>query len=259
MVDTTTLKLTSWPQAEKIDPNGSLRKVSPDGRKVALIERDNLSIYATDGSVILKNALRYTTVGCNEGGCWTPPITIWTADSQALRVLVWNETQSDQEETFTTWEVPTDGTPARHFGQFKGRQYFTLLSPNAQYIAYLHPEEPTSIHYDLHLANFDGTQDVVYTKDDLIRLLNWSLDSIHLIYAKNGLEQPWVGSLCDPAKPLLDPADTPASHITWLDATRFLYIQSPADDPGPLRIGEINGPTLHIGPENGEIRAYEIK
>ncbi len=259
MVDTDTLQLTAWPQAQKIDPYAPIRLISPDGNKVALVDRHNLSLFNADGSVIRKEALRYTATACGEGPCWTPPVAAWTADLQALRVLVWNETQYGQEETFTAWQVPADGSPARQVAVFKGMQYSTYLSPNSQYIAYLHRVQPTSNEHELHLAYFDGSRDVIYARGYLLQISGWSPDSIHFVYDRFGVYQPWLGSVCGAAQPLLDPAHTPASNINWVDAARFVYTQSPPGGPGPLRMGQINGPSLRISPNDGKILYYEIK
>ena len=180
-------------------------------------------------------------------------------DSQALRVLVWNETQYGQEETFTAWQVPADGSPARQVAVFKGMQYSTYLSPNSQYIAYLHRVQPTSNEHELHLAYFDGSRDVIYARGYLLQISGWSPDSIHFVYDRFGVYQPWLGSVCGAAQPLLDPAHTPASNINWVDAGRFVYTQSPPGGPGPLRMGQINGPSLLISPNDGKILHYEIK
>ncbi|HET7090535.1 MAG TPA: hypothetical protein VFL17_18010, partial [Anaerolineae bacterium] len=57
----------------------------------------------------------------------------------------------------------------------------------------------------------------------------------------------------------LDSADTPATQIQWVDATRFLYVKGPLDPSAgqrELRLGQLGGPSILIGPFGGETAQY---
>jgi hypothetical protein len=258
MVDTSTGKLSAWPKAEKIDPYGPHRLVSPDGQKVAIVGRESLSLIHADGSTIRKGALTYPASNCVEGPCWLAPTAVWTADSQILRVLVWEANAFGEQERFSAWEVPAHGKPARKIATFDGMQYYIYLSPNQQYIAYLNRTTPTSNHWELHLASFDGSRDILFTGGYALIPQGWAPDSMYFVYTQSSVQQSWLAPVCGPAQPLLDPADGPAFDITWLDANRFLYVQNRMGEPGPLRLGQIGGPALQIGPANGHTLLYEV-
>lgn len=259
VVDTSTQNLSAWSQAEKIDPFAPHRLISPDGSKIAIIDRESISLVYANGSSIREDAVTYPASPCGESPCWLAPRALWTDDSSTLRVAVWEANEFGEQERFSTWEIPADGRPARKIATFNGMPYSIYLSPNQKYIAYLNRATPTSNQLELHLAFFDGSRDLLFVVGYLLQAQGWAPDSLQFVYTQSSEQQPWLAMVCGPAQHLVDSTDGPSSNITWLDENRFLYIQSPMGESGPLRIGQVGGPSQYIGPTDGHTLFYEVR
>lgn len=259
IIDADTLALEKWANPEPIDPYAALRIASPDGKIVALVDRASISLLNADGSILHSDVLTYTMNSCGEGPCWGAPSAFWTSDSRFLRVLVWDE----DPERFSAWEIPADGSPAQKLHTFSGMSYNTFIAPNQDDIAYLRRVRPMSNDHELHLAKFDGIQDVVYTAGNLLYFWGWAPDSFHFVFGQFNLNRPYLGSLCGGAVPLVAPNETPASQITWVDASRFLFVSGGEGQPHELRLGQVGGASILIGPFTGnpvyDTAYYEIK
>jgi hypothetical protein len=95
----------------------------------------------------------------------------------------------------------------------------------------------------------------VYAAQTGLNFLLWHPDSYHFVYEQFGIGRPYLGSVCGGATALLETADTPATRIVWVDGTRFLFVKGSLDPfagPRELRLGQIGGPSIPIGPFNGE-------
>ena len=133
------------------------------------------------------------------------------------------------------------------------------MRPNQAYhLVYLKPLRPRTSNLELHLATFDGSKDIVYLAQYGLSFHDWHPDSYHFVYYQNGIFRPYLGSVCGSSVPLLGPADTPAPQIEWVDAARFLFIREldPYRHQRELRLGQIGGPSILIGPFNGETQRY---
>jgi hypothetical protein len=257
VIDLDTLALKKWENPQAIDPYGPKKIPSPDGQKIVVVDRTSISLTNAGGAIIRKDALTYPQQLCPEGPCWSSPIIAWTPDSGSLRVLVWEE--ESFSEPFSLWQIPVDGSPAQKLATFPGMLYSASFSPNLKYLAYLHHVKPMSNEYELHLAMSDGSRDILYASGYDLEILGWAPDSVHFLYSQLGVQHPFLGSVCDGARPLLDPPGTPAADITWVDGTHFLYAEGWAGQPRQLRMGELDGPSLLVGPFNGEGAYYEVK
>jgi Tol biopolymer transport system component len=261
VVDVDSLVLEKQANPEWVDLYGPKEIASPDGKIIASVDQTAISLLHADGSVIQSDVLTYTWNTCGEGPCWGAPAVIWTPDSRFLRTLVWNGDPFG--DSFSTWEIPADGSPAQLLHTFSGMSYYSFISPNQEDIAYLRRARPESNDYELHLAKFDGSQDVIYTTGYYLNFQGWSPDSFHFVYGQTNLGFPFLGSLCGGAVPLVAPNETPASQITWVDASRFLFVSGGEGQPRELRLGQVGGASILIGPYNGDpyydTAYYEIK
>lgn len=257
VVDLDTLALKKWENPQVIDPYGPKKIPSPDGQKIAVVDRASISLVNAGGAIIRKDALTYPQNPCPEGPCWSSPTVAWAQDSLSLRVLVWEDDIFG--EPFSLWQIPADGSPTQKLATFSGMPYLASLSSNLKYLAYLHRLQPMSNEYELHLAMSDGSKDILYTTGTLLLIEGWAPDAIHFVYGQFNAHHPFLGSVCGGARPLLDPPGTPAEDIAWVDGTHFLYAEGWAGQPRQLRLGQLGGPSLLIGPFNGEGAYYEVK
>jgi hypothetical protein len=254
IVNTDTLALERWEHPEAIDPYGPKERRSPDGKVIALVDRGSISLENADGSVIRKDVLTYPFNSNGEGPGWGAPQVVWSPDSQFLHVAVWEE--DTFLDGFSTWQIPADGSPAKKLHTFDGLEYFSSISPNQEYIAYLHRPNPMANENELHLARFDGSADVIYATGYQLYFEGWSPDSYHFVYDLFATNQPILGSLCGKPVSLVESSDTPATQITWVDATHFLFVEG---REGQLKLGQVGEKSLQIGPFVGENAYYEIR
>jgi hypothetical protein len=257
IVNADNLELKKWVNPDFTHPDGPKEISSPDGKVIALVDMESISLLNSDGSIIRKDALIYPANRNSEGPGWGPPQLVWTPDSRALNVVVWDEDVFDG--AFSTWEIPADGSPARKLHTFLGMEYFSSISPNQEYIAYLRRERPMSNENELHLAKFDGSEDVIYAKGYQLELLAWVPDSYHFAYDLFATNQPLFGSLCGNPVALVDKSETPATQITWVDDIHFLFISGQEGQPRELRLGQVSGESLLINPFNGEGAYFQVR
>jgi hypothetical protein len=121
-------------------------------------------------------------------------------------------------------------------------------------VAYKKPSRPLGKDVELHLATLDGSKDVVYAAHYGTEFLHWHPDAYHFVYAQWNIFRMFLGSVCGGAVSLPDP-DTPVTQIEWVDANRFLFVKGPLDatvGPRELRLGRLGGPSVLIGPYNGD-------
>ena len=257
IVNADTLELERWDHPKAIDPYGPRQIPSPDGKIVALIDRESISLVNADGSAIREDALTYQAMNNGEGPGWGAPLVVWSPDSQTLKATVWEEDAF--LESFTTWQIPANGSPAEKLHTFSGMEYFSSISPNQQYIAYLHRPNPMANDNELHLAKFDGSVDVIYATGYQLYFQGWTPDNFHFVYDLFATHQPELGSLCGDPVALVDKSETPATQINWVDTTHFLFVIGQDGQPKELRLGQVGGESLLIGPFNGENAYYQIR
>jgi hypothetical protein len=260
-VDADTLALEKWTNPETADLSDGNKIASPDGKLIAILDTTSISLLNADGSLIRSDALTYPAFQCySDGPCAVLPEAFWTPDSRFLRVLVWDV--DALTDNFSTWELPADGSPAQQLHAFDGIYNTIYISPDQENLAYLRRAQPMSNNLEIHLAKFDGSRDVIYT-GDLLYFQGWSPDSYHFVLGLADLSQPFLGSLCGGAVPLVDASETPATRITWVDANRFLFVSGEEGQPRQLRLGQVGGASILIGPFNGDpdydTTYYEIK
>lgn len=258
IVNTDTMELKKWDHPIAIDPYGPRKIVSPDGKVIALVDMASISLLNADGSIIRKDALTYTDNRASEGPSWSAPEVVWSPDSHSLKVLVW-EGDPWIIERFSTWEIPIDGSPSRKLHTFTGIEYYSSISPNQEYIAYVRRVQAMSNNTELHLAKFDGSDEVIYTRGYGLYFPGWAPDSYHFTYDPSDAGQPLLGRVCGAPAALVDTSATPAKWITWVDATHFLFVKGQEGQPRQLQLGQVGGDSLLIGPFNEDSAYYQVK
>jgi hypothetical protein len=257
MVNADSLALERWDHPEAINPYGPIEIPSPDGKLIALVDMESISLLNGDGKIIQKNAFTYPGYRYLEGPGWGAPEVVWSPDSQSLKVVVWDEDFFDA--AFSSWEVPADGGPAKKLHTFDGLEYFASISPNQEYIAYLHRVQPMSNDNELHLVRFDGSDDIIYAEGYQLEFLAWAPDSFHFAYDLFSTHQPLLGSLCDVPVGLVNTSETPATQITWVDGDRYLFVSGQDSQMRELRLGQVGGESEPIGSLNGDGAYYQVR
>lgn len=238
---------------------GELGLLSPDGKLVALVGNTSLSLMEVESGNVRENIFSYPYVPNPEGGGLAGPVLQWAHDSQSLLAITYNpEALFEGEQLFHTWRVPVDGTPAEQLARFEGSPFQIHISPDQQYFNYTSAEMPNSNNRQLHLAKFDGSRDVVYAEGYLNYFWTWAPDSDHFVYGASTTKKAVYGSLCSGDQPLLQQEFLPVEQVRWVDNTHFLFVYAPHEDwIKELRLGEVGGSSMRIGPFNGYYALYE--
>lgn len=257
-VDVNTGELAAWtPPPESVNVGES--KLSPNGEQMAIITDSTISLRNADGTNLRENIFAFETSPVHEGGGTIYPRIEWAKDSQSLLAITFKGDIYSDETTSTTWRIPLDGSPAQELHTFPAPHYWMFLSSNQKHLVYQKRVQPRTNTYELHLAFFDGSQDVMYATQSLLEFLHWHPNSYHFVYHQWNIFRPFLGSVCGDPLPLLNPSDTPATQIQWIDASRFLYVKGPLDPmkgTRELRLGQLSGPSILIGEFRGETAYY---
>ncbi len=256
VVDADNLVMTRWEHPVAIDHYGPREIPSPDSRRIAVVDRESIGLRNADGSVIRENAITYPANNNAEGPGWGAPQVVWAPDSQSVRAVVWVE---NDLTSFSSWVIPVDGNPAIKLHTFSGMEYFSSISPNQEYIAYLRRPRQNTNFNEMHLAKFDGSADIIYAEDDELYFQGWALDSYHFVYDLFPTHQPRLGSLCGAPTGLVAASETPATQITWVDSEHFLFVSGEEGQTRQLRLGEVGGESLLVGSFEGPDAYYQVR
>jgi hypothetical protein len=258
IVDTDTLALKRWDHPQAIDHYGPIKFSSPDGKVLALVDRESISLLNADGSIIYQDVLTYHVNSAGEGYGWRAPYVAWSPNSVTLKVVVWDGDPIPSEK-FSTWVIPATGSPASKLHTFSGMWYFSSVSPNQEYIAYLHRPDPMVNDNELHLARFDGSADIIYATDYQLYFEGWAPDSFHFTYDLFAGQQPRLGSICGGHSALIDESQTPATQITWVDVQRFLFVLGQEVQLRHLLLGQVGGESTLLGLFNGQWAYFQFR
>jgi len=229
---------------------------SPDGSQIAITNADFISVVDADGTN-RRDLLTFPIVITYSEYNYYPPV-IWSADSIFLRAPIPPANPLATPPDLTTiWHMPADGSPPISLSTLAKVPFFhdtVHLSPETSKIAYLTevtPGAPPIV--DLHIANADGSGDVIYDSGDR-RIEAWSSDGEHFIFTEAG-HNPKVGRLGDPPMPLT--GITLMLNISWVDETRFLYLNR-LSGSWELWLRELGTPGVLLASTTGDSIRYDF-
>jgi Tol biopolymer transport system component len=229
---------------------------SPDGSQIALVNGTMISVVDSAGGN-RRDVLTFPSIMTYSEYQLYPPV-VWSADGSFLRAAIPpHDPLAVPEESTTIWHLPADGTPPSTLTTLIPVPFFhenVLLSPETSRIAYLAmvtPGAPPIV--DLHIANVDGSGDVIYDSGDR-SFEAWSTDGEHFIFTEAG-HNPKVGRLGDP--PLALTGITLMLNISWVDETRFLYLNR-LSGSWELWLRELGTPGMLLASTTGDIIRYDF-
>jgi hypothetical protein len=224
---------------------GGLFYFSPDGTQVALSNPDHISLANADGSNLRPNVLTYPLVGTYSEYQYHPR-PHWSSDSSYLRVAIPPEDTLAQPVPPTIlWHIPTDGTPATQLGSIPAIPFAwpdTAFSPSLEKVGYASSTgEPSENRRELHIANADGSGDIVFATGVGVEFWQWTPDGTRFVYAINdGAERGvYLGQLSG-GSTLIASIPLDINQMRWIDPSRFLYFQINGNE-WELRISDVDG------------------
>ena len=229
---------------------------SPDGSQIALVNGTMVSVVDANGTN-RRDLLTFPVVITYSEYTYYPPVN-WSQDSSYLRASIPpHDPLAVPPELTTIWHLPAGGSPASTLTTLTPVPFFhdnVHLSPDTDKIAYLTevtPGAPPIV--DLHIANADGSGDVLYNSGDR-RFEAWSTDGEHFIFTESG-HYPKVGRLGDPPQDLL--GITLMLDVSWVDETRFLYINR-LSGSWELWLRELGTPGILLASSTGDNIRYSF-
>ncbi len=224
---------------------GGIFYFSPDGAQAALSTPDHISLANADGSNLRPNVLTYPLVGTYSEYQYHPR-PIWAADSQSLRVTIPPaETLAVPVPPTGLWNIPTDGTPATQLGSIIAMPFAwpdNAFSPDLNRVAYVkNIGAQTDNQRELHLANPDGSGDVVFATGDSLQFEQWTPDGTRFVYLiNNGAERGiYLGHVSGSVVTISTAPET-VNQMRWVDNSRFLFLYKSANI-WELRISDMDG------------------
>ncbi len=192
---------------------------------MAVVSQEQALLLKSDGSG-QRTLLTYSP--CQSGYFPYIPKPDWAEDSQSFLLEV------QLEESTTIWKVPVAGEPSIAYttSLYRGLSF----SPDLSRFAYILDEGMLDSPIELHTANSDGTNDMVYaraTHKDYTGLgfLGWAPNSQSFLFTDTEGMIQWMKTGESEAQAVPMPPVEPlrAIKILWLDAGQFVIaIRSPS-------------------------------
>jgi hypothetical protein len=236
--------------------------ISPDGRRVALVQPSNVHVANIDGTD-RRHLLAYTSViTFSEFEYYVKPV--WAPDSQSLVVVV---PPSDRMATETLvyglWRLPMDGTPARSLGSIETRlgnfNLDPVVAPDHSLVAYLRTPESEANRSELYLAELGesiGRADF-YT-GSVESFGSWAPNAAHFVFSPSRDDHPALvlGRLGSPSEPL-GSNETAAIDLQWAGDGRFVFLQATGSG-WDLVLGDLDGGLSVIDSVAGAPPAFDV-
>jgi len=217
---------------------------SPDGNQIALARPDQISLINADGSNLREAVLTFEPVLTYTEAVFHPELR-WSAGSTYLRVVIPPPDPADLPLEWTKiFEIPIDGSPAYELSSLPIAPFASYgLSPDLEKIAYARAVgKRIENNLTISVIQVDGKNEVNYSTGDYF-YVNWSPDSQAIVFQKFS---PMLTYLGDNKGNTVNLTDVdPASQITWIDKTRFLFYYH-ATRQNQIRLGIASGPSQVI-------------
>jgi hypothetical protein len=229
---------------------------SPDGTKVGLVTNELVSVVNANGTGRI-DLLAFPSVITYSEYQYYPPL-YWRDDGSAIRVIIPPEDpMASPPEVTRIWNLPADGSPPTTLMTMVTVAFplnSATLSKNGARVAYLDQlttgDPPT---YDLHLANADGSGDVVYATGPLA-FFGWGTDGEYFLYA-DADPNPKIGQYGGGSIPLA--SVTKLINASWADASHFGF-QSKNGANFEFWVGEVGAPSTLIDSTTSGLISYDV-
>ncbi len=203
---------------------GGFFYISPDGSQMALATSTRLSLINIDGSNRRDGVLTYPPVITYSEYQWTPAPK-WSADSSKLRVAVPPaDPLAEPLQYSTIYEVPVSGASAFMTGAVITQPLVEpAISPDLSRVAYTKVVGSLADNrWDLRIANFDGSSDVVYATGQP-NFRGWAPDSTRFVFIESGSGALRIGQAGSAPTAMFSDVSSAVS-IDWLADGRALVL-----------------------------------
>jgi len=229
---------------------------SPDGSQIALLKPDSLAIVNSDGSSRRESLTFPVILTYSEYQYY--PEAVWLPDSSAVRVVVPPEdVLGDPAAPTHLYQLPVDGSSSTTLKTMVTQPFFTnppRLAGDGSRLAYLVPlAGGTPNQSEIHISGPDWSVDANYASGELA-FEAFSPTGNHFIYTEMG-HNPQVGQIG--SSPLALPGITLMRDVSWVDSTRFLYLNR-VSGSWELWLRELGTPGTLLASSTGDFISYDF-
>lgn len=195
---------------------GGIYLISPNGKQVAMVTPHEISLMDIDGTNY-RSLLEYSQIDTgSEYFEYVDPV--WFADSQSLIVDIPPRDYKDNPATAlkVIWHLFVDGSPPVQISQVPAK-YRYVFSSDFSELAY---NELKNNVIQTHIANIDGSEDLIYQPGIDMYIETWSPDSEYFILISRYSGQYFLARVGDEPMPL---TETGSQDFLWIDEMYFLY------------------------------------
>jgi hypothetical protein len=223
---------------------GGVPSPSPDGRRLAIVNSSTIRLLSLSDRKV-QTVLEVAEIPTSDG--YFLPSPTWAEDSSSFAVVIPPTDFADNLNAPTAvWQVDIRGQKTA-FPSIQTRGGKAFFSANLQSVLYqLNLATPSDYFGELHLANIDGTRDIILFNGQLAHLIGWEPSEAQVVFQlQNDPRSIEVG---DPgtgqSHPVLTGLDSDnVISISWINDQVFLY-QTVQTDAVRLWLAQYDG-TLH--------------
>jgi len=210
--------------------------ISPNGSQVVMVTPSEISIMDITGANY-RSLQKYSQIDTSsEYAEYVDPV--WLADSQSLIVDIPPRDYKYNPATALNviWQLFVNGSPPIQLSQFPARHRY-VFSPDLSRLAY---NELKNNLLETHIANTDGSEDILYHPGLDMGFAEWSPDSEYFILISRYSRQYFLGHVGD--EPMLL-TEQDSQDFLWIDELHFLY-KNIRDGACELRLGTLGKPSV---------------
>lgn len=200
---------------------------SPIGDRIAISTPTSIIITSSDGKEYRPILTYEQVITYSEYLYYATPQ--WSADGKSLWVAIPPADPLRQPPDYTIlWEISPGDGGVRQAGKLITGPFFLdslSFSPDLQHLAFLRDYgDPGENRQELILARQDGTQNVIYLVEQLLRFLGWAPDSRHFLFMVGEEQEIWLGEVGGEPQRLV--GLQAIVNPRWVDNRHFLAIKA---------------------------------
>lgn len=209
--------------------------ISPKGSQVVMVTPSEISIMDIKGTNY-RSLLRYSQIDTGSEYYYYAMPT-WSLDSQSLMVAI---PPRDFRDNLTTpkviWHLFANGSPPVEVSQLPV-QYRYVFSPDFSKLAYSDLKDNIN---EIHIANIDGSEDMIYQSNINMNFETWSPDSRYFVLSSRNSQQYFLAGIGSEPMLLTEPN---SEEFLWIDELHFLY-KSTNNETCEVRLGTVGDPSV---------------
>jgi hypothetical protein len=232
MIDADTLE---WKIVRDAGEGGGIFLISPKGSQLVMVTPSEISIIDINGTNY-RSLLKYSQID-TRSEYYYYAVPIWSADSQSLIVDIPPRDYRDNPTAQKViWRLFANGNHPVMESQLPAH-YLYVFSPDFSKLAYSDLKDNVN---EIHTANIDGSEDVIYQPGKEMDFETWSPDSEYFILHSRQTGEYFLARVGDEPMVL---TEQHSRDFLWIDESYFLY-KNIHNEACELRLGTIGKPSI---------------